>query len=78
MLATRELVSDQNQESWRGRRMQETARLSRQGAKCRSGARHRDGRRLGITTLSKDEWLSVWQLEGGSWRNAGTRTAVGG
>eukprot|EP00959_Pyramimonas_sp_CCMP1952_P308816 6462743-Pyramimonas_sp.AAC.1 len=46
--------------------MHEAARLSRQAARCRFGARHRDGRRLGITTLSKKAWLDVWQLEGGS------------
>eukprot|EP00959_Pyramimonas_sp_CCMP1952_P143933 3013218-Pyramimonas_sp.AAC.1 len=65
MLANRELLLEQVREAWRGRRAQDTARISRRAARCRFGARHRDGRRPGITALSRTEWSAVWQLEGG-------------
>eukprot|EP00959_Pyramimonas_sp_CCMP1952_P325915 6821936-Pyramimonas_sp.AAC.1 len=69
----KELLMEQVREAWRRRRMHEAARLSRQAARCRFGARHRDGRRLGIVTLSKDARPDVWKLEGRPRRRDGHR-----
>eukprot|EP00959_Pyramimonas_sp_CCMP1952_P395831 8293821-Pyramimonas_sp.AAC.1 len=53
------------EEAWRSRRLADAMHLSRRAARCRFGAKQRDGRRLGPVPLDKSVWESFLSLPGG-------------
>eukprot|EP00959_Pyramimonas_sp_CCMP1952_P455727 9472008-Pyramimonas_sp.AAC.1 len=61
----RDLKIELIEEAWRERRMADAMQLSRKAAKCRFGAKQRDGRRLGPALLDAQEWEEYMSRAGG-------------
>eukprot|EP00959_Pyramimonas_sp_CCMP1952_P084119 1759154-Pyramimonas_sp.AAC.1 len=62
--AMREECVSMVEESWEKIKFADAMKYSRLAARCRYGAKRRDGRRFGPLPLESDKWMQQWSRSG--------------